>query len=121
MGPPGAIVPADPGPRSHGTEGVRQEPPSPCSGVRGELLHTLAVAAPAALDGLDLLVEDVDVLDLELAAHGVVVERPRPARRGDVEPGEVPASVAAVSGRGVAAGLGHGARVTTCRRWTEDR
>src|SRR3546814_12134222 len=77
MGPPGAIVPVDPGPSWHGTEGVRQEPSSPWSGVPGELFHALAVAAPAALDGFDLLVEDVDVLDPEPADHGVVVERDR--------------------------------------------
>lgn len=38
-----------------------------------------AGAAPAAGDGLDLVMEDGFLFDRELAAHRVVVERLRPA------------------------------------------
>ena len=86
-------------------------------------LDRIAVPAPAARDLLDRLVEDLDLLDGELAAHREVVERPGPARGHDVEPGEVAARRAAVAGRAVGAcrrrggGIGRGSRR---RRWRSE-
>lgn len=54
---------------------------------------------------LDVLVQDLLLLDGQLAADGVVVERARPPRGGHVEAGEVPAA-----GASVADGIGQDAR-----------
>lgn len=56
------------------------------------------MAAPSAGDLFDFLRQDLLVLDRELAGDGEVVEGPGAARGGDVEPGQVSAGSAAVSG-----------------------
>ena len=67
---------------------------STLSDVHG--LDRLARAAPPAGHVLDRLLEDLLVLDRQLPADREVVERPRPAGRGDVEAREVAARRAAV-------------------------
>ena len=67
-------------------------------------------AAPATANLLDPRVEDLLVLDLEVAPHGEVVEAQRPTRAHDVEARQVPAGCAAIPGDGHAA---HFARCDT--------
>ena len=70
---------------------------APAGFTLGQLDHAAAVATPATGHGIDVMGEHRLLLDPQLAAHRVVVERGGPPGGGDVEAGQVPAAVAAVS------------------------
>src|ERR1700733_9895946 len=70
---------------------------APAGFTLGQLDHAVAVATPATGHGIDVMGEHRLLLDPQLAAHRVVVERGGPPGGGDIEAGQVPAAVAAVS------------------------
>src|ERR1700722_20674836 len=70
---------------------------APAGFTLGQLDHAAAVATPATGHGIDVMGKHRLLLDPQLAAHRVVVERRGPPGGGDVEAGQVPAAVAAVS------------------------
>ena len=77
----------------------RRSPPGRSGGgfLGGDPLDVGGRFAPAAHHGFDCLGQHLLVLDLEVAAHGVVVKRLRAARRRHVEPREIAARRAPVA------------------------
>jgi hypothetical protein len=70
---------------------------------RGDHFDGSAVAAPTTGDLLDRLGQHVFFFDGQLAADGVVMERPGAAADGHVEAGQVPARRAAIADHGAGA------------------
>ncbi len=62
-------------------------------------LDAMAIAAPSAPHPLDLLGQELFLLDRELAADRVVMERPGSPGRGHIEAGQIAACPAAVADR----------------------
>lgn len=64
-----------------------------------KLLDSAPVPTPSARDRFDLLEEHLPLLDREIAAHRVVVERPFATGHSHVESGQVAARRAAIADR----------------------